>query len=338
MRKISTETKDKINRLYSGGKSAREVARMVSLHHSTVLKYLPGQKAGEEQSLAGRRLLLSPRVVKHVVRRVESGKVRNAKMAADDLENDLGIKVSRWTIARSLRSAGLKSYSKPKKPRLLTRHRVARLRFCRDLRNYTNEDWQRVIFTDESRICLYGPDSDRRVWRRPGSQLRDHHVTQTVKFGGMSLMVWGAITYKGVGKLVFIEGTMNAAYYVEILRSGYAGTLDFYGLNVSDTVFQQDNDPKHNSRTARAYIESAGIRAMEWPSCSPDLNIIEHVWGYLKRRLAESPSKPQNRVEFKAKVEELWNSIPVDYIKALYDSLPRRLEELRACRGGYTHY
>ena len=92
MRKISTETKDKINRLYSGGKSAREVARMVSLHHSTVLKYLPGQKAGEEQSLAGRRLLLSPRVVKHVVRRVESGKVRNAKMAADDLENDLGIK------------------------------------------------------------------------------------------------------------------------------------------------------------------------------------------------------------------------------------------------------
>ena len=66
MRKISTETKDKINRLYSGGKSAREVARMVGLHHSTVLKYLPGQKAEEEQSLAGRKLLLSPRVVKHV--------------------------------------------------------------------------------------------------------------------------------------------------------------------------------------------------------------------------------------------------------------------------------
>jgi hypothetical protein len=163
-------------------------------------------------------------------------------------------------------------------------------------------------------------------------------VTQTVKFGGMALMVWGAITYRGVGKLIFIDGTMDAGLYVAILSSGYAETLAFHGFDVSESILQQDNDPKHVSLTARRYFQSAGLRVLQWPSCSPDLNIIEHVWGYLKRRIAESPRKPQNVAEFKSMVAEIWYSIPVDYIRALYDSIPRRLDELCASRGGYTHY
>jgi transposase len=161
MKRISNEILAQIHRLHSGGKSLRKMARMVGLHHSTVARHLPGQSAGEDRSAMGRPSLLSPRVLKHVVRRVESGQLRNAKMAADDLKNGLGISASRWTIARSLRSVGLRNYSKPKKPRLLTRHRVDRLRFGRVMKHYSVEDWQRVVFTDESRICLYGPDSDR---------------------------------------------------------------------------------------------------------------------------------------------------------------------------------
>lgn len=42
-------------------------------------------------------------------------------------------------------------------------------------------------------------------------------------------------------------------------------------------IFQQDNDPKHNSKSTKAFMQKEKYNVLEWPSEFPDLNVIEKV-------------------------------------------------------------
>ena len=256
-----------------------------------------------------------------IFRWFNTGMVLTTTDACRQLFKVLSIKVSRFTIARILLKFGLKNYARPKKPRLLLRHKRERLAFARVMARMPKDAWNDVIFTDESKYNLHGPDGTKRVWRYPGSPILDHHVRKVVKFGGGSVMVWGAITHSGVGKLVFIEEKMNSELYVDILRSGLRGTIELYGYDLDQIIFQQDNDPKHLSNYTRSFLSqlcSFGMRILRWPSCSPDMNIIEHVWDDVDKRVRQSLPQTPNMNDLKSIIEEEWYKTDPVYIKASY--------------------
>jgi hypothetical protein len=69
--------------------------------------------------------------------------------------------------------------------------------------------WKTVLFTDESKFSIFGSDGPQNVWRKPKKEELDpKNVIPTVKHGGGHAMVWGCMSYAGVGELV--EGIMNA--------------------------------------------------------------------------------------------------------------------------------
>ena len=80
----------------------------------------------------------------------------------------------------------------------------------------------RILWSDETKIELFGLNAKRHIWRKPGT-------IPTVKHGGGSIMLWRCFSAAGTVRLVRIEGKMNRAKYREILdespeRSG-AGSL-----------------------------------------------------------------------------------------------------------------
>ncbi len=66
-------------------------------------------------------------------------------------------------------------------------------------------------------------------------------VLPTVKHGGGSVMVWGCMSAAGTGELQFIEGTMNANMYFDILKQSMIPSLQRLGRR---TVFQHGNNPQ----------------------------------------------------------------------------------------------
>lgn len=211
MKRISANTIREMRDLRSQGFSLREVAAKLGVHFSTVSKHVLPQESSEARTkCAGRPLLLARRVRALLVRWFEAGLTLTTTDAINQLQKVYGIKASRQTIARILKCRGLKNYARPLKPRLLPKHKKDRRNFARIMRHAPESFWENVIFTDESKFNLHGPDGTKRGWRRPGSQLLEHHVRKVVKFGGGSIMVWGAITYHGVGRLVFIHQKIDS--------------------------------------------------------------------------------------------------------------------------------
>ncbi|WP_223199669.1 transposase, partial [Solihabitans fulvus] len=84
------------------------------------------------------------------------------------------------------------------------------------------------------------------------------------------------------------------------------------------------------------FFFSEKVSALPWPSISPDLNPIEHLWGVLKRKVEEK--KPRNIQQLKQAVEDEWMSIQPATSANLVESMPRRLDAVISNIGSQTKY
>ena len=135
------------------------------------------------------------------------------------------------------------------------------------------------------------------MWKKAGEGLSDRLVEGTLKYGGGSLMMWGCITWDGPGYATRIDGRMDGDLYLTILKEELQQSLEFYDLDPSDIIFQQDNDPKHTCKKVQEWLKDQDFMVLRWPAQSADLNPIEHIWFYLKRKLAEYEVSPKGILE-----------------------------------------
>jgi hypothetical protein len=201
------------------------------------------------------------------------------------------------------------------------------------------EDWKRVLWSDETKINRIGSDGKVYVWKQQGESLSDRTTIPTVKHeGGNNLMVWGCMGWNGVGKLVEVQGKMNAEQYCEILEDGMVESFEKLEMEEGERIFQQDNDPKHTSKRAQKWFEDNNIQVLEWPAQSPDLNPIEHLWEHLKRQLLKYDTPPKGVHELWDRLEEEWDKISPEVCQNLIESMPRRIKAVIKANGGHTKY
>jgi len=117
-------------------------------------------------------------------------------------------------------------------------------------------------------------------------------------------MLWGCVASAGTGNLVKVEGRMDSIQYQQILENNVQESVEKLKLH-RGWIFQQDNDPKHSSKSTKAFMQRNKYNVLEWPSQSPDLNIIENVCYDLKR--AVHARKPSNLTELEMFCKEEWS-------------------------------
>lgn len=127
---------------------------------------------------------------------------------------------------------------------------------------------------------------------------------------------------------------MNSAAYQRLLEDHLASFMNGIGQGM---VLQQDNAPIHVSKHMKAYFAQQNWKVSDWPAKSPDLNVIENVWGRLQNKIAEM--SPKNLQELDAMIRKAWYEICTpDYCESLFKSIPTRLSKVIANDGSRIKY
>lgn len=332
---ISDSVIAEVKRKRSEGLSYRKIAIQLSLSNGAVQKICKRLKINGQICHSGRPSSITDRTQRHLSWLITSGKCDTSTEISRECSE---LNLHPQTIRRALKKSGFRAVTKTKKPLLNKQQMAKRYAFAKEHENWTEADWHQVIFSDESKINRI--NSDGRLWcyRKRGSPLEQRVVSETVKFGGGSLMVWGCITAKGPGYLTRIDGGLDAQLYCNILEDELLWTIEEYEFSLQEVIFQQDNDPKHRAKKTLAWLEERKIKLLKWPSQSPDLNPIETVWCILKNRLRNYPDPPRGINELWSRVEACWEEITPKQCLDLTNSMPRRISAVIKAKGGSTKW
>ena len=331
---LSSVDHGRILQLHLDGKSYRDIGSRykvsASVIHCLIQKYNATGSMDRHHG-QGRKRKTTAREDTRIVREVK----RNRFSSANDIREALNMHhISEGTIRNRIREVeSFASYWAIKKPKITERNRLIRLNWAKEHRNWTPEQWEKVLWSDESPYALHYCGR-RRVWRRPNERFLQECTIPTVK-QEKRINVWGCFAAHGVGRLYMVKGIMVKEDYHRILihqMRPSAGVLFPDG----DFIFQEDNDPKHSSKLCRGYLERVGVNRMTWPSQSPDLNPIESLWSILDNKVKDR--QPSTQEELFAVLQEGWNGLDRALLTRLVQSMQRRCVAVIAARGNCTKY
>ncbi len=301
------------------------VARRVGCHESTVRAILKKEAAfGHVDNLPrsghpfklskGQRIRFGSLVRKH--------RSATGKELAALAKQKLRVNISPCTALEERKRLGYRPRTKKRRPKLTEADFRHRLEWCRKRRNWV---WARAVFLDITTINSAEPRG--RVWAKRGEAIAEEWLEGPAR--GPQAFVLGAISRRGTCSIAIFQGRVDAKRYRDLLaqhilpavRRRYPGSW----------FFIQDNDHKQKARVVQKWADQQGVRFLELPPRSPELNPIEKLWGPLKDHVAIC--HPSSDRALFAAIQQFWKGLDVSVVNQYIDHLPANVQAIIKASG-----
>ena len=157
------------------------------------------------------------------------------------------------------------------------------------------------------------------VWHTAKEIFDPQCIIPTGNHGGDSVTVCECFTRRRIGRLHILDRTMDRLYYHEILERNLLPFIANFGFSGGFT-FIHDNDPEHTSAAVNNCLVKQYKKILLWLSYSPDLNLVEHLWNKLRRRLKKRQLRNRQELgnllmESGTKLTALyWKNLPIQLL------------------------
>jgi hypothetical protein len=201
----------------------------------------------------------------------------------------------------------------------------------------------RQMFTDEVWAMGGAHTTSYVTVKKDGSDRYNLENLQHKYSRAPAWMFHGMIVGGKKGPGIFWEkewGNINSASYNTHVLSEIQAFMEANpGL-----IFMQDNAPSHRSQITARNLQIRQITYIKWPRYSPDLNLIEHVWNWMKNWIQEHYWQVRYNVskvpldQLRQIIWEAWQAVPGSFIEKLVDSWWERCQAVIDANGGPTKY
>jgi hypothetical protein len=309
----------------SGIKRSHKISRMTSIPLRTCQRFVSllnsGQKVKRKPGSGGHNRIV-PKVERKLLK-----KFKQAKKPLSVAQIARNVDISKSSALKIMKKYGFR-YKKIKRV-LSLESKERRVNFCQNMLERIS-DVGFIIFSDETSFWI-NRSRPTHSWVCLGSDEEPRYSRNGLH--GPKLHVWGAISSRGRISLKIWEKNMDAELYVSILDQK---KREMRSLYPDGFIFMQDNDPKHTSNVAKNFIAQNFMELLDWPPYSPDLNPIEEVWSWLKRRVNQEI--PKNLQELKNSILKHWRSINPEFLAPFFNSLENRYLHIIKSNGSIYHH
>ncbi|GFT23414.1 transposable element Tcb1 transposase [Trichonephila clavipes] len=205
----------------------------------------------------------TPAEDRYIVLSAKRNKPTTAQQVANQFLAASGKQISRKTVARRLRGGGLYARRPVVCVPLTRQHRTARLQWCREHHNWTEQDWACVLFSDESRFSLSSDCRRQLIWRESGTAYSPENIQEKDRYPTCSIIVWAGIMVNGRTRLHVVAND-GQRYIDEVLLPH---VRLFRGAVGDKFVFMDGNATCHRTLAVQDCLDSEGIQRLVWPQC-----------------------------------------------------------------------